>query len=297
MRWKNLRRSQNVENRRGQRAPRGGGRPMALGGGCGTIVIMLLLVFVFKVNPLSLLDNSSGGYSQPQSQYQPSGASSELQEFSERIKGSCEDVWMRIFREAGYQYRPAKMVSYNGATRMRSGGIADARMGPFYLPVEETVYLDINFFQQMQQQMRAGGDFAYAYVIAHEVAHHVQKLLGTAEQVHRKRGRVSEKEYNRLSVRLELQADFLAGLWAHYANKDMIARTGQPMMERGDIQEAMRAAQAIGDDTMQRRATGRVMEDSFTHGTSEQRLRWFMKGFQTGDLSQRDTFSVPYSQL
>ena len=302
MRWENLRRSKNVENRRGQPAARGvgrgGGRPVAIGGGCGTIIIMLICIFVFKVDPVALL----GGDIQPQqqqapAQYEPQGQSSEIQEFSERVKGSCEDVWKQIFRESGSHYRPAKMVSYSGATRMRTGGVADARMGPFYIPVEETIYLDIDFFRKMQQEMRAGGDFAFAYVIAHEVAHHVQKLIGATEKVHNKRGRISEKEYNRLSVRLELQADFLAGVWAHHANKDMIARTGQSMMEQGDIEEAMRAAKAIGDDAIQYKATGRIIEDSFTHGTSEQRLRWFMKGFNSGDLNQGDTFGIPYSGL
>ncbi len=270
---------------------------MAVGGGCGTIAIMLLCIFVFKVNPLQFLGGGVETYDPAPQTQQTTGQASEIQEFAERIKGSCEDVWTQIFREAGAQYRPAKMVSYSGATRMRTGGVADSRMGPFYLPVEETIYLDVDFFRQMQQQMRAGGDFAYAYVISHETAHHVQKLLGTTEEVFNKRGRIPEKEYNRLSVRLELQADFLAGIWAHYANKDMIARTGQSMMEEGDIEEAMRAAKAIGDDALQYKATGRVIEDSFTHGTSEQRLRWFMRGFQSGNLDYGDTFSVPYSQL
>lgn len=236
--------------------------------------------------------------SQPVPQTQQSTAqTTEMHEFIESIKGSCEDVWTQIFRQAGSQYRPAKMISYSGATRMRTGGVADARMGPFYVPMEGTIYLDTDFFRKMKQEMRAGGDFAYAYVIAHEVAHHVQTLLGTTKEVSSKRGRIPERDYNRLSVRLELQADFLAGVWAHYANKDMIARTGQSMMEEGDIQEAMRAAQAVGDDTIQYQSTGRIVEESFTHGTSEQRLRWFMRGFKSGNLELGDTFSIPYSQL
>lgn len=273
-------------------------KPVAMGGGCGTIVLMLILVFVFKVNPLSIMGGSGTQPSQPAAQTQQTATqTSEIQEFSERVKGSCEDVWTEIFRQAGSQYRPAKMISYSGTTRMRTGGVADSRMGPFYVPTEGSIYLDTDFFYKMKKEMRAGGDFAYAYVIAHEVAHHVQTLLGTTKEVSSKRGRIPEQDYNRLSVRLELQADFLAGVWAHYANKDMVARTGQQMMEEGDIQEAMRAAQAVGDDTIQYEATGRIIEESFTHGTSEQRLRWFMRGFKSGNLELGDTFSIPYSRL
>lgn len=300
MKWKNLRRSQNVEDRRGMGSPRGGGgRPMVMKGGCGSIIFLLIILFVFRVDPTQFIGGGGGEMSQPapQTQRETSAASDELQEFASAIKGSCEDVWTKVFAQHGQRYRPAKMVTYSGATRMRSGGIADARMGPFYLPVEETIYLDTDFFYQMKQQHRAGGDFAYAYVISHEAAHHVQKLLGYTDKVFRQRARVSEREGNQLSVRLELQADFLAGVWAHYADKDYRRNHGQPLLEQGDVQEAMRAAQAIGDDALQRKAQGYVIEDSFTHGTSEQRLRWFMKGFQTGDVRQGDTFSIPYSKL
>ena len=197
------------------------------------------------------------------------------------------------------------MVSYNGMTRMRTGGVADSRMGPFYLPAEQTVYLDHNFFRQMAREYKAKGDFAYAYVIAHEVGHHVQNLRGMTDFVHSRKGRVSESQYNRLSVRLELQADFLAGVWAHHADREMRAEHGHPLLEPGDIEEAMRAAKAIGDDALQRKAQGYVVEDSFTHGTSEQRLRWFMKGFRSGNLAAGDEifdndgrrFRIPYEQL
>jgi len=309
MRWKNLRKSQNVEHRGGNGGGRrmggGGGRPIAMGGGCGTIILLLILGAVFGINPMSLFNQGGGGgsVSTPQQHRQSvpqttSSARGEFQDFASRIKGSCEDVWTNIFAQAGKQYRPAKMVTYNGATRMRTGGVADARMGPFYLPAEETIYLDVAFFQQMKSQFRAGGDFAYAYVIAHEGAHHVQHLLGQTKRVHGQKGRVSDTVYNQLSVRLELQADFLAGVWAHYADQQHRQdHNGLPMMQEGDIQEAMRAAKAIGDDALQRQAGGRIIEDSFTHGTSEQRLNWFMKGFRTGDINQGDTFSIPYNRL
>jgi len=303
MRWKNLRRSQNVEDRRGQGGSRMGGsrRPVAMGGGCGTIILVILCIFIFKMDPTNLLGGGGGSSNRQVIQQSPqptSAASNEFHDFATAIKGSCEDVWSQVFARAGQQYRPAKMVSYSGATRMRTGGVADSRMGPFYLPAEQTIYLDIAFFQQMKSQLRAGGDFAYAYVIAHEGAHHVQHLLGQTKRVHSQRGRISDTAYNQLSVRLELQADFLAGVWAHYADKQhRIDFNGQPLMQQGDIEEAMRAAKAIGDDALQRQSTGRVIEDSFTHGTSEQRLRWFMKGYKTGDINQGDTFKVPYNRL
>ncbi len=295
MRWKKLGRSENVEHRRGP-AGGGGGRPVAMGGGLGMIIIALIAIFVFKVDPSKLLSTTSPG--QQQTQTRPSSAQdAELEEFVRAIKSSTEQEWTQIFAEAGKRYRVPKIVDYDGMTQMRTGEVADARMGPFYLPAEETIYLDTAFFGQMERQFKAGGDFAYAYVIAHEVAHHVQKLLGRTDYVHQRKGRVSERQYNQLSVRLELQADFLAGVWAHHADKRLRARTGQGLLEKGDIEEAMAAAQAIGDDALQRQAGGRVIEDSFTHGTSEQRLNWFMKGLRSGDLSQGDTFTPSYDAL
>lgn len=260
------------------------------------IIIALIAIFVFKVDPSKLLSTTSPG--QQQTQTRPSSAQdAELEEFVRAIKSSTEQEWTQIFAEAGKRYRVPKIVDYDGMTQMRTGEVADARMGPFYLPAEETIYLDTAFFGQMERQFKAGGDFAYAYVIAHEVAHHVQKLLGRTDYVHQRKGRVSERQYNQLSVRLELQADFLAGVWAHHADKRLRARTGQGLLEKGDIEEAMAAAQAIGDDALQRQAGGRVIEDSFTHGTSEQRLNWFMKGLRSGDLSQGDTFTPSYDAL
>ena len=298
MKWKNLRRSGNVEDRRGRRMSTKRAKPIVVSGGCGTIIVALVLMFVFRVDPSFLLNmGSTSAPSLPAPEPQTQSANDELGEFVKAIKGSCEDVWSKIFARQGYKYRPARVVHYSGATRLKRGGVAHARMGPFYLPAEETIYIDTDFFRLMKQQYRAGGDFAYAYVISHEAAHHVQNLLGYTNQVFKKRARLSESEGNKLSVRLELQADFLAGVWAHYADKEMRGRTGQHMMEEGDIQEAMRAAQAIGDDALQRSSQGYVVEDSFTHGTSEQRLRWFMKGFKTGDVKRGDTFSIPYNRL
>lgn len=271
---------------------------MVTGGGCLTIILALVAYFVLGIDPRVIL----GGSTQvtqpaPQQQQQQSEVSDELHDFASAIKGSCEEEWTQIFAQYGQRYTPSRLVAYSGATRMRTGGVADSRLGPFYLPAEQTIYLDTDFFYKMKQEYRAAGDFAYAYVIAHEGAHHVQHLLGYTNEVFSKRGRVPEKEYNRLSVRLELQADFLAGVWAHHANKRQKQKTGLPLLEEGDVQEAMRAAQAIGDDALQRQAQGFVVADSFTHGSSEQRLRWFMKGFKTGDIKLGDTFSIPYSQL
>lgn len=297
MRWEKLRRSQNVEDRRGQRASR---RPAAAGGGFGLILI-LILAFVFKVNPLELLSQSGGSLGQQQSQtpQQTSAESDEMAAYVSAVLGSTEEEWSQIFAQYNLQYRPAKLINYSGSTRMRSGGVAQAATGPFYIPAEETVYLDTQFFYQLRQMSRdrtRDYDFAPAYVIAHEVAHHVQKLLGYTDKVHNQRRLIPKTQYNQLSVRLELQADFLAGVWAHHANKRMMATEGVTLLEEGDIEEAMRAAQAIGDDALQSQS-GHIRPDSFTHGTSEQRLRWFTKGLKSGDPNQGDTFKVPYNRL
>ncbi|GHC55374.1 metalloprotease [Roseibacillus persicicus] len=275
-------------------------RPAAAGGGCG-LVLLLVLALLFKVNPLELL--SQGGLeTAPTQQTQGTPTSAESDEMAEYVRavvGSTEDEWRQIFQKYGLQYRDPKLINYSGQTRMKTGGVAQAATGPFYLPAEETIYLDTQFFYQLKQMARdrtRDYDFAPAYVIAHEVAHHVQKLLGYTDKVHGQRGRVSQRQYNDLSVRLELQADFLAGVWAHHANKRMMATDGVPLLEEGDVEEAMRAAQAIGDDALQRQANGRVRPDSFTHGTSEQRLRWFMKGLKSGDPNQGNTFD-PNVQL
>ena len=291
MRWKDLRKSKNVEDRRGE-----GGRGLALGGGIGTMILLLVLSFIFKTDLTKMM---GGGGATQQSQKAPSEKSNQYHEFTERIKGSTEDIWTELFQtQLNKEYTPAKLRSYSGSVRMDVGGVANAAMGPFYLPAEKRVYIDTSFFDQMSGQLRAGGDFAYAYVIAHEVGHHVQNLLGLTDRVHQKKGRVSEREYNRESVRLELMADCLAGIWAHHANKKHLREKGVPLGQDGDIEEAMRAAKAIGDDTLQKKSQGRVVPDSFTHGTSEQRLRWFMRGWKTGRITESfEAFQVDYSEL
>lgn len=302
MRWEKLRRSGNVENRRGQRGGGGGGRPAKMGGGLGLILIVVLGL-VLGVNPLELLSQTGATSSLgQQGQTSSAPANPEMDQYLERVVGSTEDEWAAIFRANGLTYRPAKVISYSGSTRMRTGGMAQATTGPFYLPAEEAVYLDYDFFNELKKlaKDRTGRDeydFAPAYVIAHEIGHHVQNLLGYSDRVHAQRGRVSDRQYNQLSVRLELQADYLAGVWAHHANARLMAAEGVSLLEKGDIEEAMRAAKSIGDDALQRGATGRIQPDSFTHGTSEQRLRWFTNGFRTGDANGGNTFTVAYERL
>lgn len=252
---------------------------------------VVLFMVVFHVSPMKLMAFFSGGStSQPVVARNAPAPDDEIRAYLETVKADNEDVWSRIFKRYGKQYRPAKMVIYTNRTPM-PGGVADARMGPFYMPADSTVYIDPHFFNELSQRFGAKGDFARAYVIAHEIGHHVQHLLGYTEKVHAKMNRVSKAEANRLSVRLELQADFLAGVFAREADKMF------DFLDDGDINEAIECAEAIGDDTLQREAGGRVMPDSFTHGTSEQRARWFMKGYKTGRLEDGDTFSIPYSQL
>ncbi len=250
----------------------------------------LVAMFVFKISPQSLMTLVTGGSTQPTVTQVAPAPDDEMRAYLATMKADNEDVWTRLFRGLGKEYRPAKLVIYSDKTVM-PGGLADARMGPFYMPANETVYIDPNFFNELSQRFGAPGDFAQAYVVAHEIGHHVQNLLGYTDHVHGQRGRVSKEEYNRLSVRLELQADFLAGVFAHNAQQQF------EFLETGDIQEAMRCAEAIGDDAIQRKSSGRVMPDSFTHGTSEQRRRWFMKGFENGRLADGDTFGIPYNQL
>nr|XP_061806059.1 uncharacterized protein YpfJ-like [Nerophis lumbriciformis] len=294
MRWKDLRKSRNVEDRRAQ-GGRGGG--IALGGGLGTMILLLVLSFIFKTDLTQLV--SGGGGLQQQTPNVPTERSNEYHEFTQFIKGSTEDIWTEIFStQLQRRYEPAQLISYSGSTPMKVGGVANAAMGPFYVPSEKTAYIDTSFFDQMSGQLKAGGDFAYAYVIAHEIGHHVQNLLGLTDQVHQQKGRVSEREYNRSSVRLELMADCLAGIWARHANEKNIKEKGRPLMQDGDIEEAMRAAKAIGDDTLQKKSQGRVVPDSFTHGTSEQRFRWFMRGWESGNIKDSfEAFNVPYERL
>ena len=280
MLWKGQRQSDNVEDRRGMS---GGG--MAIGGGLGGIVV-LVIALLLGADPRQLLEQSRGvDPSSGSTTSRPTNPQEdELKQFSSTVLASTEDVWADIFRQQGRTYSKPTLVLFTDAVRSACGEAGSA-VGPFYCPGDQKLYLDLSFFNDLQTRFRAPGDFAQAYVIAHEVGHHVQNLLGTMDKVDSLRGRMSEAEANELSVRLELQADFLAGVWAHYAQRKGI-------LEPGDIEEALGAASAVGDDRLQREGQGYVIPDSFTHGTSEQRARWFRKGLETGDLRQGDTFNV-----
>jgi len=260
----------------------GGG--LAVGGGLGGIVI-LVLALLLGADPRQLLEQTRGGdpASGTQSSRPVNPAEEELKQFSATVLASTEDVWADILRQQGMTYRKPTLVLFTGQVSSACGN-AGAAVGPFYCPGDEKLYLDLSFFNELQRRFRAPGDFAQAYVIAHEVGHHVQNLLGTMEKVDSVRGRMSESQANELLVRLELQADFFAGVWAHYAQQ-------KGLLEAGDIEEALGAASAVGDDSLQRETQGYVVPDSFTHGTSEQRSRWFRKGLETGDIRQGDTFS------
>jgi hypothetical protein len=273
-----------VEDRRG--TP--GGKVMVTGG-LGMILVAVIAM-LFGVDPAKLLDTTGQQHPAPSSTSSTTDPNDEVGAFVKTLLADTEDVWTDVFKRYDKRYQPCRLVLYSGSTRM-PGGVADSATGPFYYPADQTVYLDTSFFAEMKNRFRAGGDFAYAYVLAHEIGHHVQHLLGFTNRVHGQQGRVSESEYNRLSVRLELQADFLAGVWAHHAQERW------KILEPGDVEEAMTAAQAIGDDRLQKQSQGYVVPDGFTHGTSEQRMRWFMKGLKTGKLEEGDTFSIPYGQL
>lgn len=278
------RESDNVDDRRG----RGAGGKVSLGLG-GTIVAALL-IWLMGGDPLSFISQQGIDNTATESVYTPTAEEEEAATFAKKILAGTEDVWTEIFRQNGWNYSPPKMVLFSGATQSGCGN-ASASTGPFYCPLDQTLYIDLSFFSQMQNQLNAGGDFAYAYVIAHEVGHHVQNLLGTISQVNKLQQSASETESNQLSVRQELQADFYAGVWAYHDNQMFNS------IEQGDIDEALNAASQIGDDRLQMEAQGYTVPDSFNHGTSAQRERWLKKGLQTGNINDGDTFSVPYSQL
>lgn len=267
----------------------GGGKA---GLGLGGIIVVALITWLMGGNPLDVVQQV-GMQSLTETQYgeqEFTAEEEELATFAGQILAGTEDVWTEIFRQMGRQYVAPKLVLYTGATQ--SGcGMGQAEMGPFYCSADQCVYLDLSFFTQMKRQLGADGDFAYAYVIAHEVGHHVQYLLGTLDEAHSAMARSSKKEANQISVRLELQADFYAGVWAHHDNK----RYGS--LEAGDIDEALDCAQKIGDNYLQEKAQGRSVPDSFTHGTSEQRSRWLRKGITTGDIRNGDSFSPAYNKL
>lgn len=274
MRWTGRRDSGNLEDRRG------GGR-FALGGGIGIIVVIVALLL--GKNPQEFLNAISG---QGQEQTAQTGTPKDEQaKFVNAVLVDTEDVWNELFRQIGSRYKEPNLVLFTESTS--SGcGFAGAATGPFYCPADGKVYIDLSFYDELKNRFNAPGDFAMAYVIAHEIGHHIQNLMGITDKVDRMRGKISETEYNKLSVRLELQADFLAGVWAHHAQKM------KNILEEGDIEEALQAANAVGDDRLQQESQGKVVPDTFTHGTSEQRMRWFKRGFETGDIKQGDTFEA-----
>jgi predicted metalloprotease len=281
MRWEDQRRSGNVEDRRGMRVPGG-----AAGGGIGTIVIVLLISWITGVNPMTLFQVAGGlggGGSAPV-QEAPTGAPSNdpQAEFAAVVLADTEDTWSRVFQQAGERYQPPTLVLFSDAVQSACG-TNSAAVGPFYCPADQKVYIDLSFFRELDQKFGAPGDFAQAYVIAHEVGHHLQTLLGVSEKVMQMRQRVSEADANRLSVMQELQADCFAGVWGHHANR-------KSLLEAGDVEEGMQAAAAIGDDVMQRRAQGRVSPESWTHGSSEQRVEWLRRGLSQGTIDACDTF-------
>ncbi|TMW71339.1 hypothetical protein FG147_10525 [Thauera sp. UPWRP] len=285
MDFRDGRESDNVEDRRGQGGMHLGGRGKI---GIGTIVLALVAMY-FGIDPSVVLNTA--GVGQPAAveesrTTQPrSPAEDQLARFASMVLADTEDTWGAIFKGGGRQYQEPRLVLYTGATR--SGcGVGQAAMGPFYCPADGKVYLDLAFFDELQNRFRAPGDFAQAYVIAHEIGHHVQNLLGISDKVQQARERVSEREANQLSVRLELQADCLAGVWAHHADRS------RKVLEAGDVEEALGAASAIGDDRLQKQAQGYGVPDSFTHGSAAQRVRWFRVGLEQGNLRACDTFSV-----
>lgn len=285
MRWRGRRVSDNVEDRRGL-----SGRQVAVGGGLGAIALAVI-VMLLGGNPEEVMQNLQAPTPAGQEQARPLNQEErELGEFVGVILADTEDVWNKIFQEGSESYREPKLVLFTNATESACG-FAQSATGPFYCPGDEKVYIDLGFFQEMQQRLGARGDFAWAYVIAHEVGHHVQNVLGVMDQFQQKSQRADPREANRLLVRLELQADFLAGVWAHHAQRM------KNLLEEGDIEEGLNAASSVGDDRIMKQQQGYVVPDAFTHGASEQRVRWFTKGLKTGDLSQGDTFSVPYEQL
>lgn len=286
MRWEGNRESSNVEDVRG--AGRGGG--FGLGGrsiGIGTIVIALVGGAIFGINPLTILGILSGGGPAPQAQQAPAQrppADDQMARFVSVVLADTEDVWKQLFSQGGATYTEPKLVLFRGAVATACGA-GQSAMGPFYCPADQKVYIDLSFYETLKNRMGAPGDFAQAYVIAHEVGHHVQEQLGITRKVEAMRSRVSRADANALSVRMELQADCFAGVWGHHA------QNARQILEQGDIEEAMNAAARIGDDALQRSAGRAVVPDSFTHGSSEQRQRWFATGLKTGSVKACDTFA------
>lgn len=271
MKWQNQRRSENVDDRRKI------GKPLAFTGG-GIAVIIAVIMLILGKDPSGVLQAIQGGVQTESEVVVTSPHEDSLAEMSSAVLASTEDIWQSIFQKSGKEYIKPKLVLFTGSVQSACG-YAQAATGPFYCSGDSKVYLDLSFFNELESKLGASGDFAQAYVIAHEVGHHIQNLLGNLDKIHTQQSRTDEKTSNQLSVRLELQADFYAGIWAHYADKTM------QMLETGDLQEALNAASQIGDDRLQKQSQGYVVPDSFTHGTSEQRLKWFLKGYKSGDAN------------
>ena len=286
MKWEGNRESDNVEDERGSGGDGGG---FGFGGrsiGIGTIVLALIGSAVFGVNPLTVLNLLSGGGGTLQPARERTVPANDKQtRFVKTVLADTEDVWTKLFSERGSTYVKPKLRLFEGATETGCGR-GDTATGPFYCPADQKVYIDLSFYRLMQERFGVTGEFAQAYVIAHEVGHHVQKLLGISDKVQRAREGGSERQANALSVRLELQADCFAGVWAFHGNQ------ARGILETGDVETALKAATAIGDDALQRQSQGRVVPDSFTHGSSEQRVRWFSKGLQSGQVEQCNTFDT-----
>ncbi|MBY5337492.1 zinc metallopeptidase [Rhizobium leguminosarum] len=305
MEWRGRRQSDNVEDRRGGPSGggfgRGGGFNFPSGGGVrraggglsiGTIIFLVVIYFIFKMMGIDLLQvldsggtTSGPGYEQSQSGGTRTPANDEMTAFMRTVLAETEDTWQGIFQAQGQNYEEPRLVLFSGSTASACGSASSAT-GPFYCPSEHKVYLDTEFFQQLSDRFGASGDFAEAYVVAHEVGHHVQNLLGILPKFNQARQRMSEADANKMSVRVELQADCFAGIWGKYTQQ-------KGLLESGDLEEALNAAQQIGDDSLQKRSQGYVVPESFNHGTSEQRARWFKRGFDSGQLSACDTFSGP----
>ncbi|MDX9695079.1 MAG: neutral zinc metallopeptidase [Bacteroidales bacterium] len=278
MLWKGRRGSGNVEDRRGMSA-----KNVTIGGGLAGIVIAVIVMFLGG-DPTEVLQQFQNGQEQTSVPYESNTAEDEMAQFVSVVLADTEEIWTKIFEQNGYIYRKPTLVLFRDQVESACG-YASSSSGPFYCSADEKIYIDLSFCDLLESRFGVYGDFAVAYVIAHEVGHHVQQLLGILPQVHEQRQQLSESKANALTVRLELQADFFAGLWAHYAQNML------NVLEQGDLEEALNAAGAVGDDAIQLKTRGRVVPDDFTHGSSEQRMSWFRKGYSTGDISQGDTFS------
>ncbi|MGB4360844.1 MAG: neutral zinc metallopeptidase [Rhodoferax sp.] len=287
MKWGGNRQSDNVEDRRGSGGSSGGG----FGGrgiGLGSVVIALVVSYFLGINPMTVLNILSGGSPESQTQSAPAQkppVDDQMAAFVSTVLADTEDVWKAVFTQSGSTYQEPKLVLFRGTTSTACGQ-GQAAMGPFYCPADQKVYIDLDFYETLKNQLGAPGDFAQAYVIAHEVGHHVQNLMGITTKMAQMRGRVSQTDYNALSVRLELQADCFSGVWANHA------QAARQLLEQGDVEEAMNAAARIGDDALQRSRDGQVVPDSFTHGTSVQRQRWFDNGLKNGSVKGCDTFAA-----